>query len=133
MFKLPLSKTLLLLLSAAFIFALAACSGNDEAEEAEAESFTLPQLTEERADAATMVLVSAPPVQPEDHVNRWNAEQQEASCLTCHENEGTGAAMLPDDHYIDNNPENDVYRTYCIQCHGEQKDDKPGFNRDAKD
>ncbi|SER42150.1 nitrate reductase cytochrome c-type subunit [Salipaludibacillus aurantiacus] len=133
MFKLLLSKTLLLLLSAAFIFTVAACSGNDEAEEAEAESFTLPQLTEERADAATMVLVSAPPVQPEDHVNRWNAEQQEASCLTCHENEDTGAAMLPDDHYIDNNRENDVYRTYCIQCHGEQKDDKPGFNRDAGD
>ncbi len=107
------------------------CNDEGDNNNSETEEYTLPQLSEETTDAATMVLVSAPPQQPEDHIDRWNAEQQEGSCLTCHENEGTGAKPLPNDHFIDGDPSNGVFRTYCIQCHGEQNDENPAFNREV--
>jgi len=108
------------------------CSDEEVPEDnQEAEGYTLPQLSGDFTDAATMILVSAPPPQPKDHIDRWNPDQQQNSCLTCHENEATGAKSLPDDHFIDGNRSNDVYRTYCIQCHAEQIDDKPAFNREA--
>ncbi|OIJ14749.1 hypothetical protein BKP37_07150 [Anaerobacillus alkalilacustris] len=102
----------------------------DQTEQQTAKTLLLPQLNEERADAATMVLVSAPPPQPADHINRWNPDLQQDSCLMCHALETTGAATLPEDHYYDNNRNNELYRTYCIQCHVTQEDDKPAFNRD---
>lgn len=98
-----------------------------------AKPLTIPQLSEERADAATMVLISAPPLQPLDHTGRWNPELLHQSCLTCHEMAATGAKEIPIDHYTDEDRSKGIFgpRAVCITCHGEESGDtKPGFNRD---
>lgn len=121
-----MNKIILLIIAVSFISLLVGCSDENEAS-AEVE---LPQLTSQTVDAATMVLVDAPPVRPADHVDRWRDSLQENNCLPCHATGSGGATILPDSHYIDNDPTKDVYRTYCIQCHVEVRDDKPAFNRD---
>lgn len=105
---------------------LGGCSENSEV----IERIELPQLSSERADAATMVLIGAPPVKPIDHINRWRASLQENNCLPCHATGSGGATILPDSHYFNDDPTEGVLRRYCIQCHVEQRDDRPAFNRD---
>lgn len=94
------------------------------------EQVTVPQLeSDEREDAATMVLLGTPPMQPADHIDRWNPELRQDSCLTCHATpETTGAREIPEDHYYDNNRDNPIFRDNCVQCHGQQNDTKSAFN-----
>lgn len=94
------------------------------------ETLVVPQLTsDEREEAATMVLIGAPPMQPADHIDRWNPELRHESCLTCHATpEATGAREIPEDHYYDNNRDNPIFRDNCVQCHGQQNDTKSAFN-----
>ncbi|MDQ0255225.1 hypothetical protein J2S74_002607 [Evansella vedderi] len=75
-----LKKLILLVLSISCLGVVAACS-NDVGE---GLAVDLPQLTDDKVDAATMVLISSPPMQPEDHVNRWSGSMQHDSCLSCH-------------------------------------------------
>ncbi|RHW38018.1 napB [Neobacillus notoginsengisoli] len=92
----------------------------------------LVQLDEkERPDAATMQLISPPPTQPSDHVNRWNPELHHESCLACHGKSGTGAPTPPENHYIDSDQKGTIFRDNCIQCHVTQNDKKPAFNRES--
>lgn len=90
----------------------------------------VPQLTSDgREEAATMVLIGAPPMQPADHIDRWNPELRHESCLTCHAvPESTGAREIPEDHFYDNNRQNPIFRDNCVQCHGQQNDTKSAFN-----
>lgn len=84
------------------------------------------QLSEEgRQDAATMGLLNAPPMQHVTHVDRWNPELHQESCLACHGKEGTGAPTPPEDHFYDSNPKGEVFRDNCVQCHAQQNDTKP--------
>ncbi|WP_077213353.1 nitrate reductase cytochrome c-type subunit [Bacillus dakarensis] len=106
-------------------------ASSDDSVTAEATDIVeIPQLTsEEREDAATMVLLGAPPLQPSDHIDRWNPELRHESCLTCHASpETTGAREIPEDHYYDNNIDNPIFRDNCVQCHGQQNDTKTAFN-----
>ncbi|MCD8511247.1 MAG: nitrate reductase cytochrome c-type subunit [Bacillus sp. (in: Bacteria)] len=116
-------KTIITIFIMGFIGLLTGCSEDSEAME-------LPQLVGNTVDAATMVLVEAPPVKPTDHIDRWRDSLQENNCLPCHATGSGGATVLPDTHYFNNDPTNEVDRTYCIQCHVEQRDDKPAFNRE---
>ncbi|MDQ0254090.1 nitrate reductase cytochrome c-type subunit [Evansella vedderi] len=117
-----LHKVIFTLLVVVLMMMVTGCSEEKEGAE-------LPQLTSKTVDAATMVLVDAPPVKPPDHIDRWRNSLQENNCLPCHATGSGGATILPDSHYYNNDPTNDVYRWYCIQCHVEQRDDKPAFNR----
>lgn len=92
----------------------------------------IPQLESEgREDASTMVLIGTPPMQPADHIDRWNPEIQYESCMTCHATPDlTGAREIPEDHFYDNNRDNPIFRHNCIQCHGQQNDTKSAFNED---
>lgn len=108
-------------------------TASEEAESATAsgeEQVVIPQLTsDEREDSATMVLLGAPPMQPADHIDRWNPELRHESCLTCHATpDTTGAREIPEDHYYDNNRDNPIFRDNCVQCHGQQNDTKSAFN-----
>lgn len=93
---------------------------------------TIPQLEEEgRADAATMVLVDSPPMQPADHVDRWHPDLREQSCMSCHASEATGAPKPPENHYYEEEELRDkIFRDNCLQCHATQNDTKPAFNRE---
>ncbi len=98
------------------------------------DTIEVPQLNEERADAATMVLITAPPLQPLDHQDRWNPELLHQSCLVCHENAATGAREIPIDHYTDQDRKKGIFgpRSVCITCHAQQSGDmKPAFNRES--
>lgn len=103
-------------------------------DEARNQAINLPQLNEERADAATMVLISAPPLSPPDHAGRWNPELGQESCLMCHEQpEATGAREIPIDHFEDEDRSKGIFgpRNSCITCHGlDTGDTRRGFNRD---
>jgi nitrate reductase (cytochrome), electron transfer subunit len=89
----------------------------------------LVQLSDKgRADATTMGLVGAPPMQPKDHKDRWNPELHHQSCLACHSKPETGAPTPPKDHYYDNNTKGNVFRDNCIQCHAQQNASNPAFN-----
>jgi len=94
------------------------------------EQVVVPQLTsDEREEAATMVLLGAPPMQPADHIDRWNPELRHESCLACHATpEATGAKEIPENHFYENNRENPIFRDNCVQCHGQQNDTKSAFN-----
>lgn len=108
------------------IIIFTACSGGDQND----LGVDLPQLSGDTVDAATMVLISAPPMQPADHIDRWSPSAQHEGCMTCHETGSGGAKQLPNNHFYENDPSNDLFRTYCVQCHGEQLDEKPAFNRE---
>ena len=90
----------------------------------------IPQLENEgREESATMVLLGAPPMQPADHIERWNPELHHESCMTCHANPATGARTLPENHYYDNDrAAGRIFRDNCIQCHATQNDTKSAFN-----
>lgn len=91
----------------------------------------IPQLTNDgREESATMVLLGAPPMQPADHIDRWNPELHHESCMTCHAiPETTGARTLPENHYYDNDQAaGNIFRDNCIQCHATQNDTKSAFN-----
>ncbi|MFS1516025.1 nitrate reductase cytochrome c-type subunit [Cytobacillus sp. Hm23] len=133
-------RNLLLFVISVLVFSLIGCS-NDTAdpvqqtepevtEEPVVETVTLPQLSsDDREDAASMVLQGAPPMQPDDHIDRWNPELRYESCTACHGNEATGAPTPPADHYVDDKIGNPIYRDNCIQCHATQNDTKPAFNQ----
>jgi nitrate reductase cytochrome c-type subunit len=94
-----------------------------------ASAIAIPQLSEEgREKSATMVLIGAPPMQPGDHIDRWNSELHHESCMSCHGNASTGAPIPPENHYYENNRNEAVFRDNCIQCHATQNDNKPAFN-----
>jgi len=96
-----------------------------------AASTDVPQLdSKSREDSATMVLLNAPPVQPADHVNRWDPKLRQDSCLACHANPSTGAPTPTAEHYYDNQQGGKIFRDNCIQCHATQNDTKPAFNRE---
>lgn len=90
------------------------------------------QLNEEgRESSATMVLVGAPPMQPADHIDRWNPELRTDSCMSCHaQPDSTGAKAVPADHFINNEAGGKIFRDNCIQCHGQQNDTKTAFNEE---
>ncbi|MDQ0156696.1 nitrate reductase cytochrome c-type subunit [Robertmurraya andreesenii] len=107
-------------------------AGEDAAKDSSTASqqVTIPQLESEgREDASTMVLLGTPPMQPADHIDRWNPEQRQDSCLLCHATpETTGAREIPENHYYDNDRTKAIFRDNCIQCHGQQNDTKSAFN-----
>lgn len=87
------------------------------------------QLQEDgREKSETMVLLGAPPMQPVNHIDRWNPAQRQESCMACHGNESTGAPTPPKDHFYDEDIKNRVFRDNCIQCHAQQNDSKSAFN-----
>lgn len=89
----------------------------------------IPQLEEEgRQKSATMVLVGAPPMQPADHIDRWNPAQHQESCMMCHNNPDTGAPTPPVNHFYNEDIKDKVFRDNCQQCHATQNDSKTAFN-----
>lgn len=95
----------------------------------EEQQNVIPQLTtEDREDASTMVLLGAPPMQPADHIDRWNPELRTESCMTCHSNSETGAPRPPVNHYYEDNLNKPIFRDNCVQCHGEQNETNTAFN-----
>ena len=97
-----------------------------------AKNVDIPQLKQERAEAATMVLISAPTLQPVDHAGRWDSKTKGASCLMCHENaEAMGAREIPIDHFVDEDRAKGIFgpRYVCITCHGlDTGETKASFN-----
>lgn len=124
----------------AFIIIVAAAIGSEklrtsltastESEATQGETTTvIPQLTgEAREESATMVLLGAPPMQPADHIDRWNPEIHHESCMTCHAVPSTGAPTPPVNHYYDENINGKIFRDNCQQCHATQNDSKAAFN-----
>ncbi|MCT8138983.1 nitrate reductase cytochrome c-type subunit [Anaerobacillus sp. CMMVII] len=92
----------------------------------------IPQLNQERAEAATMVLISAPTLQPVDHAGRWNPKTKGESCLVCHEQaEAMGARVIPIDHFVDQERSKGIFgpRYVCVTCHGlDTGETKAAFN-----
>jgi nitrate reductase (cytochrome), electron transfer subunit len=87
------------------------------------------QLEEEgREKSATMVLVGAPPMQPADHIDRWNPEMHHESCMACHSNPATGAPTPPVNHFYNDDTKDKIFRDNCQQCHATQNDTKTAFN-----
>jgi nitrate reductase (cytochrome), electron transfer subunit len=87
------------------------------------------QLEEEgREKSATMVLVGAPPMQPADHIDRWNPELHHESCMACHSNPATGAPTPPVNHFYNDDTKDKIFRDNCQQCHATQNDTKTAFN-----
>lgn len=83
------------------------------------------QLEEKgRPDATTMTLLNAPPLQPASHVDRWNPEAHQDSCLACHGKSETGAPTPTDVHYYDNDTKGKIFRDNCVQCHAQQNETK---------
>ena len=102
-------------------------------EQPQVAPVNIPQLSEDRADAATMVLITAPTLQPADHAGRWNPDLGMQSCLMCHEQaEAMGAREIPLDHFNDQDRSKGIFgaRNSCVTCHGlDSGDARPGFNR----
>lgn len=93
------------------------------------EKVAIPQLTEDgREESATMVLLGAPPMQPADHIDRWNPEIHHESCMTCHAVPETGAPTPPANHFYDEDTKGTIFRDNCQQCHATQNDSKTAFN-----
>ncbi len=85
----------------------------------------LVQLTEKgRQNAETMGLLNAPPLQPASHVDRWNPELHEGSCLACHGKSETGAPTPTAAHFYNNDTKGKIFRDNCIQCHAQQHETK---------
>ncbi|RXJ04034.1 hypothetical protein DS745_01195 [Anaerobacillus alkaliphilus] len=103
-----------------------------ETAKAATKTVSIPQLSQERAEAATMVLISAPTLQPPDHAGRWNPKTMGASCLMCHENaEAMGARVIPIDHFVDQDRSKGIVgpRYVCVTCHGlDTGEEKAAFN-----
>jgi nitrate reductase (cytochrome), electron transfer subunit len=97
-----------------------------------AKNIEVPQLKQERAEAATMVLISAPTLQPVDHAGRWDPKTKGASCLMCHEQaEAMGARVIPIDHFVDQDRTKGIFgpRYVCVTCHGlDTGETKAAFN-----
>jgi nitrate reductase (cytochrome), electron transfer subunit len=100
--------------------------------ESTAKNIEVPQLKQERAEAATMVLISAPTLQPVDHAGRWDPKTKGASCLMCHEQaEAMGARVIPIDHFVDQDRTKGIFgpRYVCVTCHGlDTGETKAAFN-----
>jgi nitrate reductase (cytochrome), electron transfer subunit len=95
----------------------------------EDDALVITQLEEEgREKAATMVLVDSPPMQPSDHIDRWNPEMHHESCMACHSNPATGAPTPPENHFYNEDIKDKVFRDNCQQCHATQNDTKTAFN-----
>jgi nitrate reductase (cytochrome), electron transfer subunit len=98
----------------------------------QAKNIEVPQLNQERAEAATMVLISAPTLQPVDHAGRWDPKTKGASCLMCHEQaEAMGARSIPIDHFVDEDRSKGIFgpRYVCVTCHGlDTGETKSAFN-----
>ncbi|MBP2239771.1 nitrate reductase cytochrome c-type subunit [Cytobacillus eiseniae] len=93
------------------------------------KTVSIPQLSDDNREAsATMVLLGAPPMQPSDHIDRWNPELHHESCMTCHAVPETGAPTPPADHFYDQDIKGTVFRDNCQQCHATQNDSKSAFN-----
>ncbi|GAX89797.1 nitrate reductase cytochrome c-type subunit [Effusibacillus lacus] len=109
-------------------------AGQSNAQQAvskEKSPLQFPQLKDSgRGDAATMQLIGSPPMQPKDHIDRWIPEQHEKSCLACHGVKETGAPTPPPNHWYEEKQGGKIFRDYCIQCHAQQNDSKPAFNRE---
>ncbi|MCH6266801.1 MULTISPECIES: nitrate reductase cytochrome c-type subunit [Neobacillus] len=85
----------------------------------------LVQLAEKgRPNAETMGLIGAPPLQPASHVDRWNPQAHQDSCLACHGKPDTGAPTPPDNHFYNNDTKGKIFRDNCVQCHGQQNETK---------
>ncbi|QOY35757.1 nitrate reductase cytochrome c-type subunit [Anaerobacillus isosaccharinicus] len=97
-----------------------------------AKTVNVPQLNQDRAEAATMVLISAPTLQPVDHAGRWDPKTKGASCLMCHEQaEAMGAREIPIDHFVDEDRAKGIFgpRYVCVTCHGlDTGETKAAFN-----
>lgn len=81
-----------------------------------------------REKSATMVLLGAPPMQPADHIERWNPELHHESCMACHSNPATGAPTPPVNHFYNEDTKDKIFRDNCQQCHATQNDTKSAFN-----
>jgi nitrate reductase (cytochrome), electron transfer subunit len=93
------------------------------------ENLVITQLEEEgREKSATMVLLGAPPMQPSDHIDRWNPDLHHESCMACHSNPATGAPTPPVNHYYNEDTKDKIFRDNCQQCHATQNDTKTAFN-----
>lgn len=93
------------------------------------QPLVITQLEEEgRERSSTMVLVGAPPMQPADHIDRWNPDQHHESCMACHKNPATGAPTPPDNHFYNEDTTDKIFRDNCQQCHATQNDTKTAFN-----
>jgi nitrate reductase (cytochrome), electron transfer subunit len=93
------------------------------------QPLVITQLEEEgRENAATMVLVGAPPTQPANHIERWNPDLHHESCMACHSNPATGAPTPPDNHFYNEDTKDKIFRDNCQQCHATQNDTKSAFN-----
>lgn len=104
-------------------------SSTDTTETATKTPVIVPQLDGEgREESATMVLVGAPPMMPDDHASFWNAETRHDSCLVCHDHPETGAPKPTPVHYYNDDPNDKIFRDYCVQCHATQNDSKTAFN-----
>lgn len=104
-------------------------ASSDEQLDQNAQSVVFPQLSSEgRAEASTMVVEGSPPMQPENHIDRWNPELRQESCLACHASPQTGAPTPPKNHWIDGEQKKGIFRDNCIQCHSTNNDSKPAFN-----
>ncbi|MBU8878370.1 nitrate reductase cytochrome c-type subunit [Bacillus sp. FJAT-29790] len=89
----------------------------------------IPQLTADgREESGTMVLLGAPPMQPADHIDRWNPDLHHESCMSCHAVPATGAPTPPTNHYYDDDIKGTIFRDNCQQCHATQNDTKTAFN-----
>jgi nitrate reductase cytochrome c-type subunit len=98
---------------------------------AEPAESILVQLEEEGyPDAATMVLLGAPPTQPADHIDRWVPELRHQGCMTCHGSGASPAPTPPADHFYEEDQDGPIFRDNCIQCHATQNDKKAAFNSD---
>lgn len=85
----------------------------------------LVQLTEKgRTNSETMGLIGAPPLQPASHVDRWNPQVHQDSCLACHGKPDTGAPTPPNNHFYNNDTKGKIFRDNCVQCHGQQNETK---------
>ncbi|MHC0035627.1 nitrate reductase cytochrome c-type subunit [Pseudoneobacillus sp. C159] len=99
------------------------------ANSTQVQPIVVTQLEEEgREKAATMVLVGAPPMQPADHIDRWNPKLHQDSCMACHSKPETGAPTPPANHFYNDNTKDKVFRDNCQQCHATQNDTKTAFN-----
>lgn len=104
-------------------------SGSESAVAQDQPNTALPQLEgKDREQSATMGLIGAPPMQPADHIDRWNPEIHHESCMTCHAVPSTGAPTPPVNHYYDENINGKIFRDNCQQCHATQNDSKAAFN-----
>jgi nitrate reductase (cytochrome), electron transfer subunit len=97
-------------------------------DSSEDQPLIVTQLEEEgREKSATMVLVGSPPMQPSDHIERWNPDLHHESCMACHSNPTSGAPTPPKNHFYNEDMKDKIFRDNCQQCHATQNDTKTAF------